>query len=115
MTIPITGLPEGVEAYRFGYATNDEFEIIQEAGAVKITKGPRVGSKTQVIVRPAAGWAFRFDARQYCYVPVKLLAAPVTVTAMVKFQATDSSEQDAIQSALAALKEVPGFKELISS
>ena len=111
----LKGLPAGVDVVRFGIADPTEFEIMIEAGVAKITKGPRAGSQTQVIVQPLDGYAFHFDARQFCYVPVKLLTAPVSITAVVKFEVANSMDHDGVQAALAALKDVPGFKELTSS
>ena len=111
----LKGLPAGVDVVRFGIADPTEFEIMAEGGVPKITKGPRAGSQTQIVVTPMDGYAFHFDPRQFCYVPVKLLIAPVSITAVVKFQVTNSMDYDGVQAALAALKDVPGFKELTSS
>lgn len=69
----INGLPEGVTCVRFGVATDNEYEIIGS----NITRGPRQGTVSQVIVAPAKGWKFMIDIRNPdFYYPAKDVPGP---------------------------------------
>lgn len=99
MTIP--GTPEGVEIVRIGIAGPDEFELIGD----HIEKGKREGSISQVIVKPAPGWAFRFDIVSYELKPYKLLDAPVEVTYEIKFKFTGANDQQRVEAAFTKMVE----------
>lgn len=118
----IAGLPEGVELVRFGIATADEFEVLNDTtttDAPLLSRGPRAGSSAQVIVRPSEGWEFRrkraYDIKILesletpFFGPVKILAAPLEITATVTFRVESDQDHDGINLALAALKRLPGF------
>lgn len=114
--IPIEGIMEGVEAYRMGTAKDDEFELVGD----RIYKGERPGAASGLIVRPAKGWTFQpaqsFDIREFklvdgppgSYMPVKQ-EDPITITATLKVQVTNSFDQGIVDSVLKALEGLPGF------
>lgn len=117
--IPIEGLPEGIEAYRFGTAKEDEFELV---GGI-IFKGERPGAASGVIVRPAKGFTFQplkiADIRSFTvvdgapgtYMVVKQEEAK-TITATLKVSVSNSFDQSTIDGVLEALKGLPGFVSL---
>lgn len=117
--IPIEGLPEGIEAYRFGTAKEDEFELV---GAI-IYKGERAGAASGVIVRPAKGFTFQpakisdirnftvIDGPEGTYMVVKQ-SDPITITATLKVQVTNSFDQGIVDGVLKALEGLPGFVSL---
>lgn len=107
MTIP--GTPEGIEVVRMGIAGPDDFEIVGNS----IQKGKREGTISQVIVRPAKGWEFRFDARRYGLWPVKMLDAPAEVTYELKFKFTALDDQEHVETAFLKMLEswkISGFE-----
>ncbi len=113
----IAGLPEGVEAVRFGVAGADEFEIVNDPTnreAPMIMKGQEGfpgASMNAVIVKPAEGWIFRgyFDPRRYMtiYAPARRLAQPETT--IITLVATDTFEKQKIAEAAEVAKFIPGF------
>lgn len=114
MNIQIPGLPEGVECVRIGTATADDYEItnsVHTDDPPSITKGPRIGSATQIIVRPAAGWEFRFDIRTLSFRLVKKLDTPLEITRTVKFVVSNALDQGIVEDRLDSLKDLPGWTE----
>jgi hypothetical protein len=118
MNIP--GLPEGVDAVRIGVCGSEEFEVIgtMDPSVRLLVKGPRTGSTSQIVVKPSAGWKFipaRSPSADYSdgsFAAVKLLAAPATITATVRFKVETVQEQATVNAALERLKELPGFEEI---
>lgn len=112
----VEGLPEGVDWIKFGAAGPDDFQLVrQHDGSIVISKGPRVGEATGVIVEPSAGYSFRCDIKTLAYFPVKELKEPVTIKAEVVFTVDNEFDQQTVEQELARLKSMPGFVSLINS
>lgn len=107
----IQGQPEGVEIIRIGIAKPDEFELIDG----HIEAGTREGSTSQVIVRPAPGWAFKFSIAAYALIPVKMLPAPIEVTYTVKFKVDCEQDAAGVDKFMEKLKECPNLWSLVKS
>ena len=112
MSIQIPGLPEGVEAVRFGIAGPEDFEVTMgESCGIQITKGVRQGTTTQVIVKPSPGYEFKYDIRSLTFRAVKKLDNPVEITRTVKFIVTNALDQGIVEDRLDALKDLPGYQD----
>jgi hypothetical protein len=108
--VNIPGLPEGIDVVRIGIAKVEEFEIINQIdGSVRIVKGRREGTNTQVIVKPADGFAFAFDIRTLSYNIVKLLTQPREITATLKFSVMTEEDTKLVEDALDRLRQLPGY------
>lgn len=117
--IEVPGLPEGIEAYRFGTAAENEFELVGQT----IYKGERAGAASGVIVRPAKGYTFQpkrsFDIRNFTvvdgpegsYMVVKQ-DEPTVITATLKVSVNNSFDEGVVDSVLSALNSLPGFVSL---
>jgi hypothetical protein len=90
----LPGLPEGIVAIRFDAAGPDDFEMYGDG----IQKGPRPGSHSQVIVRPAPGYTFLWDAAKGYYRCVKMLQAKKRITAV--FEVLNSMEHESLKALL---------------
>lgn len=101
----IEGLPEGVELVRVGIPRADEFELY----GTSISKGPRGDSVSQLVVRPAQGWEFKYDIRAYGYVPTLMLTKPLVMTATVTFRVNNRSDWNEVNDGLNALAKLPGY------
>ncbi len=97
MATDILGLLPGCELVRLGQCGPEEFEQHGEA----LYKGARFGS--HVVVRPAAGWEFRFDIENNCYAPSKLLPSPRVFCVRV------SARNEADVEAISRFKDNPRF------
>lgn len=80
----ITGILHGVELVRLGTCDVSEFEQHGD----EIRKGPR--GTSQVVVKPAEGWSFRFDILSNCYRPVRTL--PVKRTFVIRLEANTQED-----------------------
>jgi hypothetical protein len=107
--IAIPGLPDGVVCVRIGMAEPEEYELTRANGDHEITKGPRAGSMSQIIVEPAPDWEFVFEMRSLTFRPVKKLAAPVEITTTVTFRVTNQVDQDRVHDGLKMMTQWPGF------
>lgn len=110
----IEGLPEGVELVRIGVCGPEEFEVTNDPTNENppiISKGPRQGSNTQVIVRPAPGFKFSFDIRGYHFQIEKLLAQPREIAASFRFKVETEQDTQIVEKALESLRKLPGFVE----
>lgn len=110
----IKGLPEGIQAVRFGIAGPEDFELINDTGSPdghSLRKGPRAGSSTQIIVLPQDGWSFvpkyNIQILEERFVVAKRIDPPETT--VITFRATNTYEQECIRGLLANLKAVPGY------
>lgn len=118
MSEPIKGLPDGVELVKIGVATADDYELINEVdpktgqGIARIYHGVRPGASSGIIVKPAEGWSFRADIRTMSFVPVKMFAQPLTISATAKFAVDSDYDEQTVKQALEKLKALPGFVEL---
>lgn len=77
MTPQISGLLPGCELVRFGTCGAEEFEQMDD----RIYRGARGNS--QIIVKPATGYEFRFDITINAYRAVKVFAVKRTFTALI--------------------------------
>lgn len=114
------GLPDGVEAYKVGIPSENEFEL----AGLSIYKGGRVpGTAAGVIVRPSKGYTFQplqvadirtltiKDGPERMYMVVKQQeTTPCKVT--INFSITNSFDQAMLDAALAAISRIPGFVDL---
>ena len=105
---PVAGLPIGVELVKFGAATADDYELVNELSGTKIYKGPRVGAASGVIVKPADGYAFRFDIRSLSYFVVKEIPA-TTIIINAKFVVTNDFDRQSVDVLLGHIKSMPGY------
>ena len=98
----IAGLLPGVELVRLGQCGPDEFEQLGD----QIVLGPR--GLSQVVVKPEAGYDFRYDILSNSYKVVRTLPAKRTYT--VHLEA--ATQQDAAHiEAIRTLPSVVSFEE----
>jgi hypothetical protein len=110
----IDGLPEGVEAIRFGVPKPEEYVIENDPVGpepLQITKGPRLaGTVSSVIVAPADGYEFVYRLRTLDFAPVKKME-PLTITASAKFVVTNEVDKGIVEDRIEDLKKLPGYQE----
>lgn len=90
MSIQIPGQPEGIEVIRFGICGPDDYELTSEG----ISKGPRQGSTSQIIVKPAKGYKFVFDPAAYRIYAVMELNPPEEVKRTFTFTVHNTRERE---------------------
>lgn len=115
MNIP--GLQEGLVCLRIGVAGSEEYEVVSGhgTGLHMIRMGPRGGSTSQIIVAADKGYQIRpaqFDIREYerTYEVVRLLDAPETIEAHLKFTVQNAADRDIVKAELSRLKTLPGYR-----
>lgn len=91
----IAGLMPGVELVRLGQCGAEEFEQVGD----DLLKGPRGNS--QIVVKPAVGYEFRFEIASNSYRPVRVL--PAKRTFVIHLEA--STQQDVAH--IEAIKRLP--------
>ena len=90
MNLP--GLPEGVEALRFGATAAGEFGI-DCAGSIRARESLSSG----LVVKPAPGYEFRYDVTRDAYRAVKVFPQPVRVA--VQFKVNSESDMANVREA----------------
>ncbi len=71
-------------------------------------RGPRAGAASGVIVRPANGYAFRYDIRSLSYFAVRQIPAK-TIVASFKFVVTNDYDAQSVEVLLDRLKSMAGY------
>jgi len=121
---PLKALPEGVQWIDFRAATAEDYEIVNETDpqtrtpVKRIYLGTRHGAASGVIVEPAPGYAFRFNAGNGAYDIVKNLghleganwvAEPETIHLTASFAVATDFDRDKVLKAIEDLRLLPGF------
>ncbi len=107
----VAGLPEGVELVGLRAATADDYELVRDDKGPHILKGPRAGAASGVIVKPADGYKFVFDLREYGFLAIKQIA-PKNIVVTAKFTVDNVYDEETINGLIERMKSVPGFVSL---
>lgn len=118
----IPGLPEGIEVTRIGIADANEYEVTNDPtnpDPPLITKGARPGSASQIVIRPAEGYAFKqkriFDIRQFEWIDqpfydvVRVLKTPAEISGLFKFSVDTEEDRQMILKVFERLQATPGY------
>lgn len=110
-------LPEGVEFVGINLAGDDDFSFVNG----EIRKGKRPGAASDIIVKPAEGYAFQpartFDIREYrfvdgppgVYTPVRMSNIELRVSA--KFVVDNDQDAAMLRELFGKLNALPGYVE----